>query len=210
MRRSVLILVIAAVALAGAGPMQKPKAKQRPKAEPKQQEKPKADPLPPLNEKVVSFARSKVGKPVGDGVCITLAMEALQSAGAKKIPLSDPKGDYVWGTPVPDLKDALPGDILQFRDAVFKGKRYITPNRYVTWHHIYPHHTAIVARVEDGGNLITVYHQNVTFHGDDESLKDKVQEGELRMDSLQEGGWVKAYRPVPPPKLEGEDEGPEK
>lgn len=191
MRRAALILVVAAIAV-GAGPAKK-----------------KAEPLPPLNEKVAAFAKANVGKPVGDGICITLAIEALRTAGARKFPLSDPKGDYVWGSPVSEFKDALPGDILQFRDAVFQGKRPVSKTRYVTWHHEYPHHTAIVARVEQDGKLITIYHQNVDFKGK-EADKDKVQEGELRMDSLQPGGWVKVYRPVPPdaPKRPvGEDEG---
>ena len=63
------------------------------------------------------------------------------------------------------------------------------------------------------GRLITIYHQNVTTKGKSESEKEKVQEGELRMESLQKGGWVKAYRPVPPdqvPKRKpfSEEDGP--
>ena len=38
----------------------------------------KPEPLPPLNEKVFEFAKGNLGKPVGDGVCITLAVEALR------------------------------------------------------------------------------------------------------------------------------------
>ncbi len=93
---------------------------------------------------------------------------------------------------------------------MFHGKRSVSRTRYVTWHHEYPHHTAIVARVEQDGKLITVYHQNVDFKGK-ESDRDKVQEGELRMDSLQKGGWVKVYRPVlpgPPNRPFAEDDGP--
>ena len=189
MRRPALSLILAAIA-AGAGPEKK------------------AGPLPPLNEKVAAFAKANLGKPVGDGICITLAVEALRDAGARRFPLGDPKGDYVWGSPVPDFKDVLPGDILQFRDAVFHGKRSVSRSRYVTWHHEYPHHTAVVARVEQDGKLITVYHQNVSLKGRDESEKGNVQEGELRMDSLQKGGWVRAYRPIPPRKPFAEDDGP--
>jgi hypothetical protein len=178
MRRSVLMLAVCSVAV-GAGPDKKP------------------EPLPPLNAKVYEFARASLGKPVGDGVCITLAVEALQAAGARRASFRDPKGDYTWGEPVDDLKDALPGDILQFRDAVFHGQRAVSRTRTVSWHHEYPHHTAIVARVEKRGKLITVYHQNVALKGQDESEKGNVQEGELRMESLRKGGWVKAYRPVP-------------
>jgi hypothetical protein len=156
----------------------------------------KSAPLPPLNAKVFDFAKSSLGKPVGDGICITLAVEALNAAYAKRYPF-DRSGDYVWGDPVPDLKDSLPGDILQFRDAIFHGQRTIGKSKIVRWHAEYPHHTAIVAKVEQSGKLITIYHQNVTTQGRKDSEKGHVQEGELRMESLQKGGWIKAYRPVP-------------
>jgi hypothetical protein len=177
MRRSVLILIVAAMAV-GAGPDKKP------------------EPLPPLNAKVHEFAKGSLGKPVGDGVCITLAVEALKAAGARRYPF-DRSGDYTWGEPVAEIKDALPGDILQFRDAVFHGQRPLGGGRTIWWHQEYPHHTAIVARVERGGKIVTIYHQNVATKGQAESEKGNVQEGELRMDSLQKGGWIKAYRPVP-------------
>lgn len=167
-------------------------------------------PLPPLNEKVFEFAKSNLGKPVGDGVCITLAVEALREAGARHASFREPNGDYEWGEVVPDLKDALPGDILQFRDAVFKGQRSLGKGRTTRWHAEYPHHTAIVAKVEREGKLITIYHQNVATKGKGEDEKGKVQEGELRMESLQKGGWVKAYRPVPldrPPARKPFNEG---
>ena len=35
-------------------------------------------PLPPLNEKVVGFAREHVGKKVDNGQCTSLAIEALR------------------------------------------------------------------------------------------------------------------------------------
>jgi hypothetical protein len=196
MVRSALILALVAAA-SGAGP----------------QKKSEPPPLPPLNEKVVEFARENLGKPVGDGICITLAVDALREANAWRGSLRDPRGDYEWGELVPDLKDVLPGDILQFRDAVFHGSRSLGGGRRTTWHQEYPHHTAIVARVEKGGKLITIYHQNVVTKGKAESEKGNVQEGELRMDSLQKGGWIRAYRPAPPDKpparkaLE-EDDGP--
>ncbi len=191
MVRSSLILVTVAAVL-GAGP-------QKPKDEP--------PPLPPLNEKVVTFAKANLGKSVGDGICITLAADALHEAGARRVSFRDPAGNYEWGDTVPDFKDVLPGDILQFRDAVFQGQRSLGRGRTTRWHQEYPHHTAIVAKVERGGKLITIYHQNVATKGKAESEKGKVQEGELRMDSLQPGGWVKAYRPVPPDRPRQDDEG---
>ena len=97
----------------------------------------------------------------------------------------------------------MPGDILQFRDAVFQGQRSLGGGKRTRWHDEYSHHTAVVAKVERGGKLITILHQNVATKGRDESSKGNVQESELRMESLQKGGWVKAYRPVPadPPRV---------
>lgn len=151
--------------------------------------------LPPLNAKVAAFARDHLGRPVGDGVCITLAIEALRDAGAKRLPLDDPKGDYAWGEPIDKMADALPGDILQFRDAVFRGKRTVGKRREY-WDLEYKHHTAIVAKVADRGKLVTILHQNVTTRGQDPSEKGNVQEITLRMDSLQPGGSVRIYRPI--------------
>ena len=150
---------------------------------------------PPLNEKVVAYARAHVGKPVGDGVCITLAIMALKQAGAQAFPLDRADGDYVWGERIPRHQDALPGDILQFRDAVFDGHR-TTRRRTVWWHEEYPHHTAIVSGVSEGGNVLTILHQNVGGKQKSEADKKVVQESSLRMDSLQQGGWVRVYRPL--------------
>jgi hypothetical protein len=151
--------------------------------------------LPPLNARVVAFARANVGKPVGDGVCITLAVMALKQAGARAFPLDRADGDYVWGDPIGRHQDALPGDILQFRDAVFDGRRTVR-RRTTWWHEEYPHHTAIVSAVSEGGNVLTVLHQNVGGKEKAEADKKVVQESSLRMDSLQKGGWVRVYRPV--------------
>lgn len=153
--------------------------------------------LPPLNEAVVAFARSQRGKQVGDGSCVTLATEALRRSGAKRISLRRADGDYVWGRRIDHFKDALPGDILQFRDAEFQGKKRLPRRRWTSWHYSYPHHTAIVAEVSDAGKLVTVLHQNVGGPGVDDAQKKRVQDGTLQVDSLQKG-WVRIYRPVPP------------
>ena len=160
-----------------------------------------ADPLPPLNAKVAEFARSHVGEPVGDGICITLAVEALRASGAKRFPFV-PSGDYVWGEPVADLKAVLPGDILQFRDAVFAGSRTLGGGRRETWRETYPHHTAIVVRTQENGRLVTICHQNIAIEGDDPAKVGNVRESVLRMNSLQKGGQIRAYRPLPPGPIE--------
>jgi hypothetical protein len=155
---------------------------------------PAAPALPPLNQKVIEFARERTGQKVSNGECTNLAVEALRYAGARRFPF-DPGGDFVWGRPVDSFKDALPGDILQFRDTVFDGKKYVTRRRWITWHQEYPHHTAIVDEVRDRGREVTVLHQNVGPHDADEAAKRVVQRDVIRPDSQKEGRvWI--YRPV--------------
>jgi hypothetical protein len=157
---------------------------------------PSTPPLPVLNEKVVAFARSRVGTSVGDGVCTTLAIAALKEAGARSYPMRDPGGEFTWGEPVESFKEALPGDILQFHNTVFQGKKYLSRYRWMSWHQEYPHHTAILAQVGEKGKLVVVLHQNVTMQGKQEKETKNVQETSLPMGSLQKGGWIRIYRPV--------------
>jgi hypothetical protein len=152
-------------------------------------------PIPPLNQKVLEFASERIGKKVDDGQCISLAVEALRYSGAKRYPF-EPSGDYVWGRPVASFKEALPGDILQFRNAVFEGKRWVTKRRWVSWHYEYPHHTAIVSEVREGGRVVAILHQNVGAHDADDATKQVVQEASIRPESLQAGGSVAIFRPV--------------
>ena len=105
----------------------------------------------PLNEKVVEFARDRRGQKVGDGSCLTLATAALRASGGKVFPFNRPDANYIWGDLVESPRDALPGDIVQFRDAEFKGKTWVTRRRWVSWHQNYPHHTAIVSDVAEKG-----------------------------------------------------------
>jgi hypothetical protein len=147
-----------------------------------------------LNEKVLTFCKDRLGEKVGDGECGSLASHAVHSAKARRPPPYGEDGDYVWGDlvavfnvkqkPVDKIK---PGDILQFRDAKFALKEGIG---------VSPHHTAIVAGVKD--DVISVLHQNA---GKDPKKKQTVQTGEYDISQLQEG-WVKAYRPVPLPRVE--------
>jgi hypothetical protein len=156
---------------------------------------PPAVPLPPLNQKVLEFARERIGEKVADGQCIGLAVEALRYAGAKRYPF-DPSGDYIWGRPVASFKEALPGDILQFRNAVFQGKRWVSRRRWVSWHQEYPHHTAIVFAVREGARVVAMLHQNVGAPDAAAATKQIVQEGSIRPESLQPGGAVAIFRPV--------------
>jgi hypothetical protein len=163
--------------------------------------KKKAFELPPLNEKVRDYAEEHLGQKVGNGQCTALAHQALQSAGAAKTSYRESDHNYVWGQPVKTFKEALPGDILQFRDAVLEGKRSLSKSRILTWHAEYPHHTAIVAEVKEGGRAVVVLHQNVGLPGMSVEKMQIVQKETIRVESLRKGNiWI--FRPVPASELE--------
>ncbi len=145
----------------------------------------------PINDKVVEFARSKLGQQVGDGVCSTLAVEALRYAGAGR------KG-RAWGDELPSIHDARPGDILQLEDAVFVRTRVREDGAVVTLTFRSPHHTAIVSGVRRRGRrvVLTVLQQNVGFEGTTGEAESKVvQEGVIDPAELRRG-TLRAYRPV--------------
>ena len=152
---------------------------------------------PPLNAKIVAFAKDHLGEKVGNGQCTSLALEAMKASGAKRFPLAR-DGDYIWGEPVASFKDALPGDIVQFRDAVFEGQtRLNARGGTYTWHFEFPHHTAIIAKVQDRGRKVTFLHQNTGGAGVSEEAKMRVKQESLPVHSLQPEGKVWIYRPIP-------------
>jgi len=127
--------------------------------------------IPELNRKIVAFAVNNLGRRVGDGECWTLAAEALKQSGAQP-----PRG-YVFGRAI-SLKEASPGDILQFKTARFETARERkllgTPN-----------HTAIVYATRDGKTF--VLHQNFGSK--------KVTTLDLDFQNLVSGSVI-AYRPL--------------
>lgn len=149
-------------------------------------------------DKVLSFAQSHLDQQVGDGECATLAAQALKSANARRRGADSPNpGDYVWGRQVlladtstnpptieGKLADLQPGDIIQFRDAKFEGRR----NRYHYTMTI-AHHTAIIESVDPQAVTIKVLHQN--YNG-----KRTVQQTTLYLNDLKQG-WLRVYRPIP-------------
>ena len=152
--------------------------------------------IPDLNRAVLDFARASIGKAVGDGQCTSLAVAALQNAGARRPVFNgDRDADYEWGelvaTLTPDDHRAaaiLPGDLIQCRDV-----RIVTVRKTGRSIHtrtlIFPHHTAIVAAVS--GPVVKVLHQNFG-NGPQQRL---VASESLRLDDLKAGTlWV--YRPV--------------
>ena len=140
----------------------------------------------PVNDKVVEFARSKLGQQVGNGECSTLAAEALKHAGGSWRRARQ----GAWGDELKSLRDAQPGDILQFENAVFVSTQFRDDGALVTQTHTFPHHTAIIARLLKPGKkpVLVILHQNV----DGSRI---VQEWTIDMAQMRRGS-VRAYRPV--------------
>lgn len=157
----------------------------------------------PVNERVVEFARKKLGEQVGNGECWTLANNALLAAGGKSSPAYKDfpaMGDYVWGVPVlavaakdgqpveeklPTKWKVAPGDVVQFRDAKFAGARPGGGTYALTA----PQYTAVVDAVGPDGLTLGVLHQNWAGTR-------TVRQETFRLRDLKEG-WVKVYRPLP-------------
>jgi hypothetical protein len=155
----------------------------------------------PLNEAVLAFCKGNLNKQVGDGECAALASAALKEAAAKphhEFPDSPNEGDYVWGELVfgMEIKNGKgsiegaptkvrPGDIVQYRDAKFSGRR---PGGG-TYSASASHHTAVVSGVSPDGKVITILQQNTNG-------KKIVTEATQVLTDMQ-SGWLKVYRPVP-------------
>ena len=143
-----------------------------------------------LNATVLQWTSGQVGKQIGAGECWDLADRALRQAGAGTSSDFGPTGDdddYVWGDEVA-LKDALPGDILQYRDYQMTTTTTIDvtfadgsgwtdkdePHIVEVGH---PHHTSILSRNPGDGSL-TVLEQN--YQGN----KDRVRSSAIRWKNL--------------------------
>lgn len=110
-----------------------------------------SDPIPKLNEKIIRFVNTHVGKRVGDGQCWSLASAALNAVNANW------DHEYKFGREINPLREPVfSGDIIQFEDVTIKyrEKNTLQIERYS------PQHTAIIYRVKDNGNY-TIAHQNV-------------------------------------------------
>jgi hypothetical protein len=154
--------------------------------------------IPDLGWLVLAYAERHLGTQVGDGQCATLAMQALQSAGAKNnFGPWGPWANYVWGSLVLEelggggggqaaagtFLNVRPGDVVQFSDARF----VLNTPTYSSWQS-YPHHTAIIEAYLGNGQF-SILQQNVNG-----SMK--VQRGVIDFAQLTTGAvWV--YQPVP-------------
>jgi hypothetical protein len=164
-----------------------------------------------LNQKVLEYARGKFDQQVGRGECWDLAEEAVtKSGGESSTKLTGVNGkafetaDYKWGTPV-ELKDAQPGDVLQFNGHSFEVKT-TTSAGWTSEEQNRGHHTAIVEENLGDGRL-RILEQHTRPPGETEVSK-KVQRREIfvknatikedkAVKTIKSKGVVKAYRPKP-------------
>jgi hypothetical protein len=117
-----------------------------------------------LQQDLITFATSNLGKQVGSGQCAELVAEALDKIQAKPFgtwPDEPSTGDYVWGKKIATLtKDSptptlLPGTILQFRDV-----RVVTKSGYATFTFKAEQHTLIVEKFNAETGEAYVLEQN--------------------------------------------------
>lgn len=151
------------------------------------------DPTPTVAESLLEFARSNLGRKVGNGECATLAIEGLRKAGARVRFLED---GIEWGEPREALTEAQPGDVLQFSQARFETKTKLPRGGVYTQTFSFPRHTAILAAVktEKGTTKLTILHQNAGMVDQPEEERRKVSEWTLDLKDLKEGS-IKAYQP---------------
>jgi len=131
--------------------------------------------VPLLNQKVLNYATSHLGKQVLRGECWDLAKAALEAAGAK-VPGRD-LPVYVFGRQLAASEKIKPGDIMQFEGVRFQNGS--------SWQEM-RHHTAIVERVS--GTTIYLLHQNVNNNR-------TVQRGQINL-AHKVSGSIMTYRPL--------------
>lgn len=128
-------------------------------------------------QKIMVWAKGRVGKQVGRGECWDLGEEALKQAGAMTSNDLNPGVDqstfedldYVWGDEITNLKDVQRGDILQIRDhlittitvteiAFTDGSTVVERATRVAKR---GHHTAIARSTPDVDGVVKTYEQHV-------------------------------------------------
>ncbi|HUW06329.1 MAG TPA: hypothetical protein VMW01_08700 [Williamwhitmania sp.] len=140
--------------------------------------------LPVLNQKIVDYVTTVIGKKVDRGECWDLANRALTNNNAEW------DGEYKYGKRIDPKKDVvLPGDIIQFENVKVVYKKGNT-----TTTEMMPHHTAIVYKVIAPG-VYELAHQNTGFSGR------KVGLSEFNLTNMVKGR-IYFYRPV----LKGQSE----
>lgn len=138
--------------------------------------------IPDLNNKVVRYVDSVMGKQVDRGECWDLAAAALDYAGAY-LDRSSQKSIYVFGKKInPSMEDIFPGDIIQIENVQLE---YSDEDMIYTEN--MSHHTAVIYEVLSKGHF-KIAHQNTSFSGR------KVGISELNMETVKKGKII-FYRP---------------
>lgn len=136
------------------------------------------DSIPALNQKIISYVTTTIGKKIGHGECWELAAMALNLNQASW----DHK--YKYGKEIIPAKECVyPGDIIQFEGVMLrfhKGSR--------EYKETMEHHTAIIYEVK-AKDVFVLIHQNTAFSGR------KVGLSELDLKTVARGK-IRMYRPV--------------
>ncbi len=139
--------------------------------------------IPPINQKIITYVNTVIGKQVDRGECWDFAAAALQHSGAY-LDRSTQKSIYIFGDKLNPKKDTVyPGDIIQFENVALE---YSKDN--MRYKETMPHHTAIIYKVLANGHY-ELAHQNTAFSGK------KVGLSELRLSDVKKGELI-FYRPV--------------
>ncbi len=139
--------------------------------------------IPELNQKVIKYVDSVMGKKVDRGECWDLAAGALAYADAY-FDRTSKKAALIYGRRVnPDKDEIFPGDLIQFENV----KMEWTEGN-ATYTETMSQHTAIVYKVNAKMDY-EIAHQNTSAWGK------KVQTSNLNLNRMKKGK-VMIYRPV--------------
>jgi hypothetical protein len=130
--------------------------------------------IPPVNQRILDYAKKHSGQQVGNGECWTLANEALKAAAARR------PATMVWGRKLSAGEEPLPGDVIQFTSVTFHSKKG-------TSHYGSPNHTAIIEQVQSPG-VFLLLQQNM-------GGQKTVSEGTIDLATKTEGALA-IYRPM--------------
>lgn len=127
---------------------------------------------PEVNQKIVEYTKSKMGKKIDRGECWDLVSEALNASNA------DWKAPEGFGKLLDPKKEAiLPGDVIQFKNVTIESKNSIAT---------FVQHYGLVYSVADK-NKISMAHQN--FNNDK-----RVQLYDFSLEGVKKGK-ITFYRP---------------
>ncbi len=134
--------------------------------------------IPEVNQKILEYVKTQIGKKVGAGECWDLAYQALSRNNCEW------DGKYNYGKKLNPQTDSIyPGDIIQFHNVVLKYKQ----GRMI-YKEDYAKHTAIIYNVKDNG-VYDIAHQNNGYSGR------KVGISELNLNN-KVAGTIDFFRPV--------------